>query len=82
MASLFQLKTPLFQFKLYLHVKMYIFAERAIMPSKFKTLLTAERNLPIYPGSANDVFIWSQSGVQTFLSQNPQSGYLQGDQAP
>ena len=34
-----------------------------------------------YPGSAHDAFIWSQSGVQTFLSQNQQSGYLLGDQA-
>lgn len=34
-----------------------------------------------FPGSSHDAFIWSQCGVQEFLSENQDSGYLLGDQA-
>ncbi|XP_062568966.1 putative nuclease HARBI1 [Saccostrea cucullata] len=34
-----------------------------------------------FPGSAHDAFIWSQCGVQTFLTRNTQVGFLLGDQA-
>lgn len=34
-----------------------------------------------YPGSAHDAFIWGQCSLQDFLSQNPQLGFLLGDQA-
>lgn len=34
-----------------------------------------------FPGSAHDAFIWSQSGVNNYLTQNPHTGYLLGDQA-
>lgn len=33
------------------------------------------------PGSAHNAFVWSRCGVQEFLSENQQPGYLLGDQA-
>ena len=34
-----------------------------------------------FPGSARNAFIWSQCGVQEFISENQEPGYLLGDQA-
>lgn len=61
-----------------------MFVEKVFMPNvqgicdsqmKFINLLVK------YPGSAHDAFIWGQCSIQEFLSQNPQLGFLLGDQA-
>ncbi|CAC5388958.1 HARBI1 [Mytilus coruscus] len=34
-----------------------------------------------WPGSTHDAFIWSECGINNYLNQNPNAGYLLGDQA-